>query len=72
MNKTWIIQDSKTGEELARVERFYKNVGTLVKPEWRVWFQLAGNPSVNADTRSSIASYINECCGRKVKMQEVK
>lgn len=70
--KTWIIQNAKTGEELARVERFYKNVGTLARPSWCVWFQLAGNPSINADTRSCIAAYISSCAGVKIKMVEVK
>lgn len=72
MAKTWIIQNSKTGEELARVERFYKNVGTLARPSWRVWFQLVGNPSINADTRSCIAAYIAGCVGVKTKMIEAK
>lgn len=70
--KTWIIQNAKTGEELARVERFYKNTGTAASPSWRVWFQLAGNPSVNADTRSCIAAYVSGCAGVKTKMVEVK
>lgn len=70
--KTWIIQNAKTGEELARVERFYKNNGTTARPSWRVWFQLVGNPSVNADTRSCIAAYISGSAGVKTKMVEVK
>jgi hypothetical protein len=70
--KTWIIKNAKTGEELARVERFYKNVGTLANPSWRVWYQLVGNPDINADTRSIIASYISGCVGAKTKMVEVK
>ena len=70
--KTWIIQNAKTGEELARVERFYKNVGTLARPSWRVWFQLVGNPAINADTRSCIAAYISGSLGVKTKMVEVK
>lgn len=70
--KTWIIQNTKTGEELARVERFYKNVGTLANPSWRVWFQLVGDPSINADTRSCIAAYIAACTKTKTKMVEVK
>ena len=70
--KTWIIQNAKTGEELARVERFYKNVGTLAHPSWRVWFQLVGNPAINADTRSGIAAYISSSLGVKTKMVEVK
>lgn len=72
MTKTWIIQNSKTGEELARVERFYKNVGTLARPSWRVWFQMVGNPAINADTRSCIAAYIAGCVGVKTKMIEAK
>lgn len=71
MNKTWNIENVKTGEIVARVERFHRNVGTLANPSWRVWFQIVGNPAINADTRSALAAYMGKLAGCKVKMVEV-
>ena len=58
MTKTWIVQNAKTGEELGRVVRFHRNVGTTMKPVWRTWYMQEGNPSVNADVRSVIAAFL--------------
>lgn len=68
MSKTWTVTNAKTNEVLGTVSRFYKNVGTLAKPHWRVWFELVGNPSINADTRACVAAYLGGCVNAKTKM----
>lgn len=65
----WVVTDAKTGEELGRIERFRKNNGDLRNPCWRVWFQLEGNPSVNADARGVLAAYLGG--SRKTKSTPV-
>ena len=62
----WIVTDAKTGTELGRIERFRKNVGDLRRPCWRVWFQLVGNPSLNADSRGHLAAYLGGAAKTKV------
>lgn len=58
---TYTVTDAKTGETLGQIERFRKETpgwnGRGMRPS-RVWYRLASNYSVNADTRGCIAAYL--------------
>lgn len=66
--KRWTVK-TQDGEILGVIVRFHKNVGTLHRPQWRVWFQLDGQPEINADRRSLIAAYLS---AEKTTMELVK
>lgn len=58
MATKWNVFRKSSGEKLGVIEKFYRNVGTTKKPVWRVWYQLEGNASRNADVRSVLAVFL--------------
>lgn len=52
----WQVVDAKTGEELGRIERYRRSVGTLSKPEYRIWYRNPDNHDMNADSRGVLAA----------------
>lgn len=67
--KRWNVIHTKSGEVLGTIVRFRRNVGTLAKPVWRVWFQLDHQPEVNGNSRGMIAAYLS---AEKTTMEEVR
>lgn len=55
---SWKVIDAKTGEQLGVIKRIRKQIGTSYRPASRVWYQLDGQPDINADVRSVLAAYL--------------